>query len=94
MATVSFAIAQFSNESVNPANAEVTFVQQNDEWKAVNVADLSASVQEVIKSQAETYDVKAVLYNATTKQAKVTFVAKADKSEKVVVYDEAGKEVK
>lgn len=94
MATVSFAIAQFSNESAISHQSEVMTQQVKDEWRLAKLEELSAKVQEAIKAQEATCDVKTILYNEAVKQAKVTFVSKADQSEKVMVFDEEGKEVK
>ncbi len=93
MATVSFAIAQLSIERVHPAGTEVTVIQQ-EEWKQVELSALNEKQQAAVKAHEQTCDVKKIEYNASTHQAKVTLVTKADKSEKTVILDAEGKEVK
>jgi len=91
---VAFANAQAAVR-ISTDDATVTQVA-SDDYKEVQLADLSQVVQAAVKEIAgETYDVKKVEFNAEKELTKVTFVGKEDKdAEKVVVLDKEGKEVK
>ena len=64
-----------------------------DEFKSVNLEDLSEKVREAVNAFQETYTTKSLAYDEAKKQVKVTLISKADESEKVVILDEEGKEV-
>jgi len=95
LGAISFANAQSVNQdSVSVNNEQAVAMAQNpDEWKEVKTEDLAEKVRTVVEGFEADYTVKSVLYNETTKQAKITLTSKTDASEKVVVLDEEGKEV-
>ena len=65
-----------------------------DEFKVVKLEELNEKVQKAVNVFQEAYTTKSLAYNETKKQTKVTLILKADNSEKVVILDEEGKEVK
>ena len=74
----------------------VSTVQITDnDYKEVALADLSQVVQNAVKELAgEDYDVKKVEFNAEKEFTKVTFLKTEDNTEKVVILNKEGKEVK
>lgn len=90
----SFAFAQ-SNDSVPQAEKPFLIVEAiQDDYKEVSLGDLNESVQAAIKTFEETYDVKKLEYDSTSKQTRATLEDKASKEEKVVILGDDGKEVK
>jgi len=90
---VAFTNAQSANEP-QTAPTEQT-VTTDDGYKAVALTDLSAVIQDSVKNLAgDTFDVKKVELNADKALTRVTLTNKADATEKVVVLDKDGKEVK
>lgn len=69
-------------------------MNQDGDFTEVKLEDLSEPVQKAIGAYSEECTVKAIGYNAEKKLTKVVFISKADESEKIVVFDDEGKEVK
>ena len=86
-----------ANKEANTSNVETEEIVVSDlildEFKDVNLEDLSEQVREAINAYQEAYTTKSLAYDEATKQVKVTLISKADESEKVVILDEEGKEV-
>lgn len=90
----SFAIAQ-SNDSIPQAEKTLLIAEAvQDDYKEVSLGDLNENVQTAVKAFEEAYEVKKLENDATLKQTRVTLEDKASKSEKVVILDDEGKEVK
>lgn len=90
IATGSFAFANAQGEA--PVATQTETVAAQEGYKTVSVGDLSPVVQEAIKTIAgDTCEVKTVEFDAAKELTKVTFVVKADNSEKVVVLNKEGK---
>ncbi len=94
VAACAFASAQAPQQQTTAKKAEATNVAQQDEYKDVKIETLTPKVQEAVKAFEKTCTVKSIGFNETKKLTKVTLVSKADKSEKVAILDETGKEVK
>ena len=75
-------------------NPTVTVAQEDDGYKDVKLEDLSEKVQSAIKDNYSNYTVKSTSYNEEKKLAKVTFTSKEDQSEKIVILNEEGEELK
>ena len=88
-----------ANKETNATNVETVEVETVtsdiilDEFKDVNLEDLSEQVREAINAYQEAYTTKSIAYDEATKQVKVTLISKADESEKVVILNEEGKEI-
>ena len=88
---VVFANARITVSSENTAILQVT----TDEYKEVAMADLNQIIQDAVKELAgETYDVKKVEFDAEKELTKITLLNKEDESEKTVILNKEGKEVK
>ncbi len=92
LGAAAYANASFSNAG-NTERAAVA-VQQCSGYAEVKFADLSETVREAVKNYGPEYAVKNLAYNSDRKLTRVTFVSKNDQSEKVVILNEEGKEVK
>lgn len=89
---VTFTNAQSATE---PQTVSVEQVVASDDYKEVALADLCEAVQEAVKNLAgETFEVKKIEFNAENELTKVTFTNKEDASEKCVILDKEGSEVK
>ena len=90
------ASAQVEAEDAQSAQEEqVVQVLVTGEYKEVALTDLCAGLQEAVKNLAgETFDVKTVEFNAEEALTKVTLIDKVDESEKLVILDKEGQEVK
>ncbi len=86
--------AQTTDNNDGKTQATEIAVADMDDFKTVETGDLPAKVQETVNKLAEDNTVKAVAYNEETKQTQLTLVSKSDETEKVVVLDEEGNEVK
>jgi len=90
---IAFANAQCA--TTKPQAVTTTQTVSNDNYKEVALTDLSEAVQTAIKNLAgDTFDVKKVELNEEKGLTKVTLASKADASEKCVILDKDGKEVK
>ena len=88
---VAFAQAQFAVEPQTVSTEQIT----TNDYKEVALTDLSEVVQEAVKSLAgETFEVKKLEFNAERELTRVTLLNKEDKSEKRVILDKEGQEVK
>lgn len=88
MGTFGFVSAQTAE---NPAPQTETTAQEG--YKVVSLGDLNQTVQNAIKAIAgDAYDIKTIEFDAAKELTRVTFVSKADKSEKVVVLNKDGQE--
>jgi len=75
--------------------ASTAQVVSNDNFKEVAPADLNAVVQAAVKALAgDTFNVKKIEFNEEKGLTKVTLTNKADATEKCVILDKDGKEVK
>ena len=85
----------FANAWTISSETVSTVQVTNDDYKEVVLADLSQVVQDAVKEIAgEVYDVKKVEFDAEKEFTKVTLLKKEDNTEKVVVLNKEGKEVK
>jgi len=73
---------------------KTTAVMEDEGYAVVKMDALNAKVKETIQNYSNDFTVKALSYNSDKKLTKVTLVSKADNSEKVVILDNEGKEVK
>lgn len=90
--SATFANAQFS---VQPQTTPMVQVVAQDEFKEVDLKTLSGTIQQAVVALAgETFAVKKVEFNAEKELTRVTLTNKEDNSEKIVVLDKEGKEVK
>lgn len=81
------------NSPLNESNAITAVSQTNDDgYVDVKFEDLNEKVQTAVQGYTEAFDVTALAYNAEKKLTKVTLSSKADKSVKVVILDDEGKE--
>lgn len=89
------AFASVSLSDTHSVNTNAIVVSQEDDgYKEVDIESLSETVQAAIKTMAgDTYGVKKTEFNAEMALTRVTFLNKADQSEKVVILDKDGKEV-
>lgn len=70
-----------------------TETTQQEGYKVVSLGDLNQKVQDAIKAIAgDAYDIKTIEFDAAKELTRVTFVSKADQSEKVVVLNSEGQE--
>jgi hypothetical protein len=89
---IAFTNAQCASKNQSVPTEQV--VSAGD-FKEVALTDLSDVIQASVKNLAgDTFDVKKVEFNAENELTKVTLVNKADASEKCVILDKDGKEVK
>ena len=93
--TIVLAVATFGFVNAqtveNPAPQTETTKQEG--YKVVSLGDLNQKVQSAINAIAgDVYDIKTIEFDAAKGLTKVTFIAKADKSEKVVVLNSEGQE--
>lgn len=88
--TFAFAQPGFSSSIETPT----TEVMQEDTFKEVTAASLNEKVQVVVSGYATGFEIKKLEYSETKKQTRVTLEDKRTKAVKVVILDEAGKEVK
>lgn len=66
-----------------------------DEYKEVEISDLNENVQKAIEAlKGETFEVSKLEYNSEKQETKVTLKSKEEGSEKTVILDNEGKEVK
>ncbi|MDR1171729.1 MAG: hypothetical protein LBL24_04670 [Bacteroidales bacterium] len=91
MGTMICANANAAKDAVS-RSSEVVAVQ--DDFVDVKIESLNAKVQEAVRGFEDTCTVKSLAYNIGKKQTKVTLVVKADNTEKTVILDDEGKEVK
>ena len=95
-----FACANANQNEVN-SNVEATEVVETivtddliqDEYKEIELEELSEKVQEAVNAFQEEYTVQSLAYNETKNQTKVTLISKADSSEKIVILNEEGEEI-
>jgi len=88
---VAFANARFTVSSENVVISQIT----SDEYKEVALTDLNQVIQNAVKEIAgEAYDVKKVEFDAEKELTKVTLTSKDGDSEKTVILNKEGKEVK
>jgi len=91
---ISFANAQCPNATA-PQAVSTQQAVATGEFKEVALSNLSEAVQTAVKNLAgDTFNVKKLELNAAKELTKVTLASKADASEKVVILDKEGKEVK
>jgi len=91
MSVGTMAFAQ-SNDSMADNQVATQVVQ--DAFKEVKLENLGEKVQAAVNAYNEAYTVKKLELDEAQKLARVTLEDKSTKSEKVVVLDEEGKEVK
>ncbi|MDR2920654.1 MAG: hypothetical protein LBV72_14980 [Tannerella sp.] len=79
-----------------PANVTeiAIMINQDGDFTEVKLESLNENVQKAIGAYTEECTVKEIGYNAEKKLTKVVFASKDDQSEKVVILDDEGKEVK
>ena len=96
MGCAAFASAQVEADEIQTApDEQIIQVVTTDEYKEVALTDLCAGLQEAIKNLAgETFEVQKVEFNAEKALTKVTLTNKVDESEKLVILDKEGKELK
>lgn len=94
--SLTFVNAQTVTEDSTTVKQEdpVVMIQASEEWKEVSIETLGEKVQAAIKAYEAEYEVKLIMYNEASKQAKVTFAGKEDATEKVVIFNEEGEEIK
>jgi len=68
-------------------------VVMDDGFANVKFEDLNEKVQAAVRSLIDQYDINLLQYNAEKKITKVTATSKEDKSEKIIYFDDEGKEV-
>lgn len=80
---------------ITASTSELAMVQvpEEDVYVDVKFENLSPILQAAINAYADEHNLKSITYNKTKKLTKVTLVAKADGSEKVIILDEEGKEI-
>lgn len=83
----------FCVESSAVENTTSVVQVQNNDYKDIKLEALNAQVQAAIKGYESTYTVKSLGYDEATKQTQVTLTAKDGSDEKVVILDDAGKEI-
>jgi len=89
---VAFANAQCTTKSQTSSTEQVVAA---GDYKEVALTDLSDVIQKAVNTIAgDTFDIKKVEFNADAELTRVTFANKADASEKIVILDKAGNEVK
>jgi Skp family chaperone for outer membrane proteins len=81
-----------NSTTVNQETIAVVVTQ--DEWKEVKLEDLNEKVQAAIKTLQKSNDVKSIVYNEASKQTKVAVISKVDSSEKEVIFNDEGEEIK
>ncbi len=74
-------------------SAEIFAAMQDDGFATVKFEDLNEKVQAAVRTLIDQYDINLLQYNAEKKITKVTATNKEDKSEKIVYFDDEGKEV-
>lgn len=88
--------AAFVNAQI-PAQTQAPSTEQSQcegEFVSGTLTALGAPVQDAIQALAsDAFTVKGVEYNNAKELTRVTLVSKADKSEKCVILDNAGKEI-
>jgi hypothetical protein len=68
-------------------------IVMDDGFVNVKFEDLNEKVQAAVRTLIEQYDINLLQYNAEKKITKVTATSKDDQSEKIVYFDDEGKEV-
>lgn len=68
-------------------------IAMDDGFVNVKFEDLNEKVQAAVRTLIDQYDINLLQYNAEKKITKVTATSKEDKSEKIVYFDDEGKEV-
>ncbi len=74
-------------------STETLTTQVQDDYKEVKLENLNQNVQAAIQVYSQTSTIKKLEYAAAQKLTKITLIQKSDNSEKVVILDDAGKEV-
>ena len=83
----------FVNAQTVENPAPQTETTQQEGYKVVSLGDLNQKVQDAIKAIAgDAYDIITIEFDAAKELTRVTFVSKADQSEKVVVLNSEGQE--
>ena len=89
---LAFTNAQTASEPQTVSTEQVATA--DDGFKEVTLTDLSAAVQNAVKTLAgDAFDVKKVELNADKGLTRVTLTNKSDATEKSVILDKDGKEV-
>ncbi|MDR1089562.1 MAG: hypothetical protein LBL79_00670 [Prevotella sp.] len=89
-----FGTSAFANAQSLSGEKNAVAVNQinDDEYADVKFEDLNEKVQATIQGYTESYDITALAYNAEKKFTRVTLASKSEKSTKVVILDDEGKE--
>lgn len=85
--------AEESMEQEAPSAETFAVMQQEDGFVNVKFEDLNEKVQAAVRSMLDQYDINVLQYDAEKKITKVTATNKEDQSEKIVYFDDEGKEV-
>jgi len=83
-----------SNDTIPQQKDNLIAQVVEDAYKAISADALDADVKKALVAYTEAYTIKKLEYNDAKKLTKATLEEKASKTEKVVILDESGKEVK
>lgn len=85
--------AEESMEQEAPSVETFAVMQQEDGFVNVKFEELNEKVQAAVRSLIDQYDINMLEYDAEKKITKVTATSKEDQSQKIVYFDDEGKEV-
>lgn len=91
VAGVSFTTLQASNV-LNSSMVSISQTQ-DDGFVDIKFEELNEKVQAAVRTVNETYELNSLKYNAETQQTKVEATKRDDRSQKVFIFDNEGKEV-
>lgn len=86
--------AQEVKNTLQEQKSVITDTIKSDDFKPVNLDQVTPKVQEAVKVLAEKFDINALFVDEKKQLTKVEATDKADKSKKVFYFDAEGKEVK
>ena len=81
--------------AINQNATSTIAVVSQEEWKEVKLEELSETIQKAVKDFAgELYNIAKLEFNEAAEQIRLTLNSKEDNSQKIVILDKEGKEVK
>lgn len=90
-----FGLANANANTIDSVIVDVVNVSalQDDGFKPVKFDELSEPIQKAISELNDEYALKSLAWNSEKQQAKVVLVSNESGTEKVIIFDNEGKEI-